>query len=91
MKTKLLKKVRKRYSITEVTKLASHDTDFYSDFAKKYGLPFYVVNDSNSEYRLRIYKEFEGARRRIIDMAICDYENRIKNKPRKEQKIWYIK
>ncbi len=45
MKAKLLKKVRKRYSITKVEDLGSHPPEILKDYAEHLGLPFYYLED----------------------------------------------
>ena len=46
MKTRLLKKIRKRYSITKVEELASDACSEYRNAKEEFGMPFYVLEDS---------------------------------------------
>lgn len=63
MKTKLLKKIRKRFSIIKVDELGSSPCCFYEKCYKKYGLPFFYIQDKE----LRFFSEYEDGFKTIED------------------------
>ena len=88
MKTKLLKKIRKRYSITRVDYINPSD-DTYNWIVQK--VPFYVVEDSNNEYRSRSCQELQLAQEEMQKWIIKDYSSTSKKKETKATKVWWVK
>lgn len=92
MKTKLLKKVRKRYEISKVTKVSSSTemwNRFLKDCEKDFGLPFYVVSDNEDSWRTRVYKDYDTAYTTLKKFIRSDYEYVIKKDQTKQEKLWY--
>ena len=91
MKVKLLKKVRKRYSITRVDKLASNSGDVYSKIAETKGLPFFVLIDNEDSFcwRTRYYKTFDEAKANLWLWILHAYGEKFRHKDGKEIKVWY--
>lgn len=85
MKTKLLKKVRKRYEIVKVVKNDIPDMMFYST-----EVPFFIVRDVDSLNRAYAYKEYINAFEVLLEMIRKDYSSKMNRKERyKELKVWY--
>lgn len=91
MKTKLLKKVRKRYEITYVTKVGFNHviygkTPFVEtiDHDEKRWGKYYLVNE-NQSYEEAVQK----AKQQITEWIQKDYEDTKKRNMYKSEKIWY--
>lgn len=89
MKTKLLKKIRKRYEITRVTAPILNPDNPYFEVKT----PFYIIRDTNSEYRAMFSttKELVECIECVREWIRADYY-RTKTNRRKEpavQKVWY--
>ena len=91
MKVKLLKKVRKRYSITRVDELASNAGECYCHIAKSYGLPFFVLNDNEDCFGWRdgYYKTLDEAITRLSKVIQKDYGEKFRHSDGKQTKVWY--
>lgn len=92
MKVKLLKKVRKRYSIARIDELASNAGNVYKGMGKSLGLPFFVLEDQNDSfgYQTEFFKTFEEARDKIIEWVISDYGEKFRHKDEVSEKVWYV-
>lgn len=90
MKTRLLKKIRKRYSITKVEELASDACSEYRNAKVEFGMPFYVLEDSEW-FTGEIYKSFDEAKDRLSKWIIKDYGEQFRHKPEKSTKVWWSK
>lgn len=96
MKVKLLKKVRKRYTVTRVDQISlkqEHDQGFYKESKDKYGLPFFVFRDNNDDYGLRrcSFGTKENAIKEVLERIIRDYTTIVKKREGKESTVWYPK
>ena len=94
MKAKLLKKIRKRYSIIKHNKLASNPTMEENNAESEFGLPFYALQDHeirNSIIFTKYFKSFEEARERLDKWIISDYGEKYRHKEAVTQKLWYKK
>lgn len=104
MKTKLLKKIRKRFSITRIDVLASDADAIKVDAKKKYGLPFFYIEDKfcdNDPSRSVIYyylykhkmthKTYNEALDTLISMIHNYYYENFKHKNEVNQKVWWKK
>ena len=102
MKTKLLKKIRKRFSITRIDVLASDANAIKVDAKKKYGLPFFYIEDSfydddpslSLQYfflykRMMTYKTYNEALGALISMIHDYYYEDFKHKNEVNQKVWW--
>lgn len=93
MKTKLLKKIRKRYEIVKVTKVSSSTEMwnwFYMDCEKEFGLPFFVLEDNADSWRTRAFTTQEKAYDQLRKWIKSDYEYHIKKDESKTTKIWHV-
>lgn len=91
MKTRLLKKVRKRYYITRVDELASNVGEVYRRIYDQYGLPFYVLSDSEDSFGIytRFFKTYDNAREKLCEWIISDYGEKFRHKDEKSTKVWW--
>lgn len=91
MKVKLLKKVRKSYTIIRVDKLASNSGDVYPIIAERKGLPFFVLIDNEECFgcRTRYYKTFDEAKANLWLWILHAYGEKFRHKDGKEIKVWY--
>lgn len=91
MKTKLLKKVRKRFSIERIDKIAS-DADNYTRVCKEvYGLPMFRVRDRNAffDYKMKIFPNMVEAMVYLHKLIIKAYGEKFRHKDEVSQKVWY--
>jgi hypothetical protein len=92
MKTKLLKKVRKRYQISKITCL---DPFLDKDILEKKKMlgwvyPIYKVTDLIGMYASDVYQEsLDEAKSSLIKMIKRDYSNHHKRITHKSTKVWY--
>jgi hypothetical protein len=102
MKVKLLKKIRKRFSIIKVEELSSNPT--YYDLVReaKLGLPYYVVDDNEFDTLQKdifstfaplqgVYKTHEKAINALHRNIVSLYSEKFRHKDSKETKVWWIK
>lgn len=90
MKTRLLKKIRKRYSITRVDSLSSKPISWEKAYKDELGLPYHKLYDSEDEY-LDIFKTYDACYEILKKWIIKDYGEKFRHKPGKETKVWYNK
>lgn len=90
MKAKLLKKVRKRFSISRIDDIGSHPIDKYKTAKKEYGCPFYLIEDKE-DFRqcLNIRKTEEEAKKLLLEIILKTYSKDFKYRKTKSTKIWY--
>jgi hypothetical protein len=91
MKTKLLKKIRKRYQIIKITQLAFDDDQGLKNFVRRNKLPIYQLIDNKSMY-LRsenYFAEYDDAYKKLQKWINEDYYHKIKSTSRKQKKVWY--
>jgi len=91
MKVKLLKKIRKRYSIVRYDDIGTSPSDWIKECKDKIGVPFYVLYDKQTSLGLRNTASFEYSYlvKRIGDYVRRDYTHKIKNRRQKTEKVWY--
>jgi hypothetical protein len=91
MKVKLLKKIRKRYSITRIDTLASNEGEIYSWYAINWGLPFFVLDDNEDCFgvRTKFYKTYDSTRAKLCKWIIADYTDKFRYIDGKQTKVWY--
>lgn len=94
MKTKLLRKIRKRYSIyrcDEIPKKLGGDFSRLSYFAEVEGLPFYYVFD-NTTFRMYPFlysaKDVNSCKAYILEMVRKEYYDKIKKTKLVTYKVW---
>jgi hypothetical protein len=91
MKTKLLKKVRKRYEIVRVDRLATDCCQWLDDMAELYGLPFFLIKDLSDDWRGRkAFGNFKDAQQGLINWIKSDYREQFKHKPTIQVKVWHV-
>jgi hypothetical protein len=86
MKTKLLRKIRKRYSIIRVDDLGSDASDERMWTRYKYGMPFYEIRYRNS--LIARCSTFNGARDILLEWVIKKYTLKLRAKPEVSKKVW---
>lgn len=92
MKTKLLKKVRKRYTILKICSYANTANPSWKSYCDSIGMPFYYVKDLDSTcgFRNRGYCLYEDAFSYLQRIIHADYyENKKRIIPAKIEKVWY--
>lgn len=92
MKIKLLKKVRKRFQIFRIDELSSNPTELKLECAKDWGLPFYVLKDTDTLERETIYcANLPRAKAELSTIIHETYKEQFKHKPEKNVKVWWTK
>jgi len=91
MKTRLLKKVRKRYTITKIDELASNAGNVYEAVKEEYGVPFYVLDDAQDGFGIhtKFFKTFDEAREKLCKCIASDYREKFRHKDEKSSKVWW--
>lgn len=91
MKTKLLKKVRRRYSITRIDSLATNASCVLTANSAKFGFPFYVVNDHNHLCLMRsmCHKTYNQCIESLLDMIVHDYSDIVGRTKADSTKVWW--
>ena len=75
MKTKLLKKVRKRFEIFEVRNHGKNDLQYID--TKDLSYPFYVIVDNKSPlYFLGAIQTYKGAQTELIRIVLLTYKDK---------------
>ena len=90
MKTRLLKKVRKRFSIKKVTDIGTRPSSKYIYGKEQFGLPFYLIED-NSGYILSEWVcagDKDSALNILQDMIVKVYHEKFRGREAKTEKIW---
>lgn len=89
MKTKLLKKVRKRFEIIRIDKLGTDSPDWFYD----YNLvpPFYYLIDHDDSFALhnRANADYGILYYRLLSLIKEEYPHKPSHKKQKITKIWY--
>jgi len=85
MKTKLLKIVRKRYSITKYTKLNNPNFILFG-----HTVPVWYIEDKEHEYRSDVADSLEDAHDLLIKRIRRDYVAKMYRENRQiSEKVWY--
>lgn len=86
MKTKLLKKVRKRYTITMYTKLDNPNFYLYG-----HSVPVWRVEDNENDYvSSKIANTYDEAHAMLIQMIRSAYKSKMNRQNRQtEETVWY--
>lgn len=86
MKTKLLKKVRRRFQIIKVLDYSVVDFKYLSTDIKKLSLPFYVVIDKRSIlYHVEASQTMKKAQEELIGIVKRTYKDTKKSKLKAER------
>ena len=89
MKTKLLKKVRRRFAILEVTHHGKNDFEYID--TKDLSYPFYVIVDTNSAiYYLGVSQRYKWAHQELLKIVLNVYKDKSTIKL-KATKVYYNK
>ena len=91
MKSKLLKRIRKRYSIHKVSELPSNADDDLINAEEDLGLPFYIVRDKGGWHGESCHKELNDAKDKILSIVLIGYSEQFRHKPGKIEKVWWVK
>lgn len=89
MKTKLLKKIRKKYSVVEITDPRGIENNYIRDFISKY--PTYAIETRNL---LEVEREYgfntkDKALSYILDIVRTNYHKKVKGRNRFRTKVWW--
>ena len=92
MKAKLLKIVRKRYSIEKINGVSSDASKTYKEMVKSLGYPFYSTKDMWDTYNFRsnFFSSYEDAVKRVWKMILEDYGEKFRHKDADTSKVWWI-
>jgi len=90
MKTRLLKKVRKQYSIVRIDELASNASEVHRYCAKEYGLPFYEVQDKDTVFDsfCKCFKTYPESFEYLQKLILSRYSEQFRHKDAKITKVW---
>lgn len=89
MKVKLLKKVRKRFSIEKITSPPNRES-LLLDYWKIYNSPFYILRDENNSWRCLPNREIAPLKELLIKWIFSDYsDERNHYKPANKVKVWW--
>ena len=76
MKVKLLKKIRKRFSISKIESVGIPVNEILNVWTRKFRFPFYRIDDDDdTEYwwPKDFYQTFQEAKDEILRMVIAEY------------------
>jgi len=83
MKVKLLKKIRKRFSIIRIDEIASDVDNATKKCEKEMGLPFYQIIDNNHDDMIfKIYrynKYYEDAYNKLHEIILDNYAEKFRH------------
>lgn len=92
MKVKLLKKVRKRYTIIKISSYSNTSSSTLIKFCDEIGMPFFYFKDLDSPYGYRnsAHIKYSDALLRLTNVIHSDYyKNRKRKTKAREEKVWY--
>lgn len=90
MKTKLLRKVRKRFEIVKYDEIASNSGWFLTEAKEGLGLPFYVFYDNDSlGYNPIANKDYNVVYNYLVKVIVDTYKEKFRHKDSIKTKIWY--
>lgn len=91
MKTKLLKKVRRRYFITKINSLSLSEGEVLLAISNEFGFPFYIVGDNRSVLGLRdkYYKTYNECIESLLEMIVHDYSDAVGRTKTTSTKVWW--
>jgi len=86
MKTKLLRKIRKEYSIYRVDRESDSASDWDKCITESFNLPYYEVYGNHEV----VYKQhFEQARMYILKEVRRRYSHKVKGNTEIKTKVWW--
>ena len=88
MKIKLLKKVRKRFSIYKIDRIGGNSIPYLKSFVEDYGLPIYRLKYKKAF--INYYKNYDKAIEEIIKMVRSFYPE-LGSKKEMSTKVWWNK
>lgn len=91
MKTRLLKKVRRRYSITRIDSLSTNADCILIANSYELGFPFYIVNDHHHLYHIRskCHKTYNECIESLLEMIVHDYSDAVGRTKTTSTKVWW--
>jgi len=91
MKTKLLKKIRKRYSIERIDSLSDYEKIHWAFYNSKARFPIFYFIDNQDDYHNWAYEAFGKAYDKLLERIKVDYSKYSKNKLKqsKSEKVWW--
>lgn len=92
MKTKLLKKVRKRFEIMEITKIDSTEDSVFSEALELgYHLPLFYLDDNQSSLYYYLSESYNSVYEALVNRIRTKYGHTRKKKRTVTNKLWYNK
>jgi len=95
MKTRLLKKVRKEFSITRYDSIATNATEHEKYLKMIWKFPFFEViqckNGSVLDYRSKYFQTYDEAYAQLIEWIQDKYFEKFKHKDANTTKVWWKK
>lgn len=95
MKTKLLKKVRKRFQIIRYDSIATNAGESERISAKTFGFPFFrITKDENGSYlffKCTYVGTYDEAYSTLVKWIHDCYSEQFKHKDAKTTKVWWAK
>ncbi len=90
MKVKLLKRVRKRFSIEKVTDIGTQPTSLHRYGERNFGLPFYTIKDNGGSMFAEsdCAGNMDSALNILQSMIVKAYHEKFRGRKAKTEKIW---
>ena len=91
MKTRLLKRVRKRFVIKKITDIGTQPTPLHKHGAKEFGLPFYTIKDDNGSIfaKSACAGDYDSALNILQSMVVDEYHEKFRGRKAKSETVWY--
>ena len=90
MKTKLLKKIRKRFVIEKYTYVHPNENVCLDIIKEDLGLPFFLLTDKEDYFYTLGFKNINDAKNEILKYMRKYYSSASKNVRSKSKKVWYL-
>jgi len=91
MKVKLLKEIRKRYSIERIDSIRNNSNSVWKEFCDICGFPFYYFSDSWNGWHNIPFKTYDEAYEQLLKRIKIDYSSYSTHGEDKSEKLWWIK
>ena len=91
MKTRLLRKVRNRFSIIKVIERPSDPKHFINQNIKSIKVPFFYLTDKKDvlNLKMRVSKNYETLRLDLLNIIRNEYTHVVKKNNGKITKVWW--
>ena len=93
MKTKLLKKIRKRYTIERIDEVTENSDNKLREFSAIFGCPIFILTDTeaseNSFHRKKVYYLYEDAYDNLRKWIKISYGREYRKETEIPKKVWW--